>query len=263
MHSKLYIIVDNVIARNGCNPVPTVENVSSKCVKSVYAATEGSFPYILYEVAGMGHESDTNATEDGNSAKTMWNFMSQYRLDDECDATLKWRPNIEQEGFDPVSHGWVVNRRKDIASFGREQYTTENKNIYHSLQLTKDQYQLRFHAVATGEQTVTVKLQKLTGDKGVVLDDTLTVNNEADVALDFATTDEWAEYHIEFKRPDNNTVIDLSKIEIHTSDADGITPTYPVATQAQHIGVYDLNGHRVSPDSKGVLIVNGKKQLRR
>ena len=104
MHSKLYIIVDNVIARNGCNPVPTVEKVSSKCVKSVYAATDGSFPYILYEVEGMGHESDTNATEDGNSAKTMWNFMSQYRLDDACDASLKWRPNIEQEGFDPISH---------------------------------------------------------------------------------------------------------------------------------------------------------------
>ena len=263
MHSKLSIIVDNVIARNGCNPVPTVENVSSNCVKSVYAATEGSFPYILYEVSGMGHESETNATEDGNSAKTMWNFMSQYRLDDECDATLKWRPNIEQEGFDPNSHGWFINRRKEIASYGREQYTTSNKNIYHSLQLTKGQYQLRFHVVTTGEQTVSVKLQKLAGDKGVVLDDSLTVNNEADVALDFTTTDEWAEYHIEFKRADNKTVIDLSKIEIHTYDVDGIAPTFFVATHPHYNGVYDLNGRRVSPDSKGIVIVNGKKQLRR
>lgn len=263
MYSKLYIIVDNVIARNGCNPVPSVEDVSSRCVKSVYAATEGSFPYILYEVSGMGHESETDATEDGNSALTMWKFMSQYSLDDECDATLKWRPNIEQEGFDPNSHGWVVNRRKDVATFGRDQYTTDNKNIYHSLQLTQDQYQLRFHVVTEGEQILSVKLQKLTGDKAVVLDETLTVNNEADVALDFTTTDEWAEYHIEFKRTENKIPFDLSKIEIHTYDVDGITPASLGATRCHHSGVYDLNGRRVSPDSKGVVIVDGKKQLRK
>ena len=263
MHSKLHIIVDNVIARNGCNPVPTVEDVSSKCVKSVYAATDGSFPYILYEVAGMGHEAETNATEDGNSAKTMWNFMSQYRLDDVCDATLIWRPNIEQEGFDPISHGWIINRRKEVASFGRDQYTTENKNIYHSLQLTKGQYELRFHVAVTGEQIVGVKLQKLTGNKEVVLDDTLTVENEADIVLNFATTDEWAEYHIEFKRTDKNIPIDLSRIEIHTSDVEGIVPANIGSTHSQYIGVYDLNGRRVAPDTKGFVIVDGKKQLRK
>ena len=259
--ARLPIIVDNVIARNGCNPVPEVSNVSSKATKMVYAATEGSFPYILYEVTGMGHESDTNATEDGNSAVTMWNFMSQYRLDDDCDATLIWRPNIEQEGFDPISHGWVINRRKELASFGKEQYTADNKNIYHSLQLTKNQYQLRFHVATTGEQTVSVKLQKLVGDKSVVIDDTLTVENEADIALDFTTTDEWAEYHIEFKRADNKTEIALSNIEIHTTVADGITPTHRGLTRSQHNSVYDLSGRRVSPDTKGILIINGKKQV--
>ena len=165
--------------------------------------------------------------------------------------------------FDPSSHGWIINRRKEVASFGRDQYTTENKNIYHSLQLTKGQYELRFHVAVTGEQIVGVKLQKLTGNKDVVLDDTLTVENEADIVLNFATTDEWAEYHIEFKRTDKNIPIDLSRIEIHTSDAEGIVPANIGSTHSQYIGVYDLNGRRVAPDTKGFVIVDGKKQLRK
>ena len=263
MYSKLPIIVDNIIARNGCNPVPEVENVSSKGKKSVYAATEGSFPYILYEVTGMGHESDTDATEDGNSALTMWKFMSQYRLDDDCDSTLKWRPNIEQANYDPTSHGWKMNHILAAVSYGSEQYTSSNKNIYHSLQLETGKYRISFHATTQGEQVIGVKLKKLTGDKSVVLNQTVTVNQEADVVFDFETSGGWAEYHFEITRKRIDDVIEISKIEIHSvpDDPSAIT-TVTTMPSTQHTGSYDLSGRRVSPHSKGILIIDGRKQLR-
>ena len=262
VYSKLPIIVDNIIARNGCNPVPEVENVTSKGKKSVYAATEGSFPYILYEITGMGHESDTNATEDGNSVKTMWNFMSQFRLDDPCDATLKWRPNIEVEGYKPTSHGWKMNSGNVIASYGTEQKTSSNKNIYRSLQLETGDYQLSFHAATEGEQTIGVKLQKLSGKKDVVLEKEVKVNQAGDVVLDFSTEGGWAEYHFELTREDENATIDISKIEIHSVEdiPDGIVS--PTAAHPRHNGTYDLSGRRISSESKGIVIIDGKKVMR-
>lgn len=263
VYSKLSTIVDNVIARNGCNPVPEVQNVTSKGKKSVYAATEGSFPYILYEVTGMGHESDTNATEDGNSATTMWNFMSQYRLDDDCDTTLKWRPNIEQENYKPTSHGWKMNNGNVVASYGTEQKTSANKNIYRSLQLESGDYQLSFHAATTDEQTIGVKMQKLNGDKSVVLDKTVKVNQEDDVVIDFSTEGGWAEYHFELTREDADASIEISKIEIHSvaDKPSGIRNSIS-SIHPKKIGAYDLSGRRVSPNTKGILIIDGKKQLR-
>ena len=262
-YSKLPVIADNIIARNGCNPVPEVENVTSKGKKNVYAATEGSFPYILYEITGMGHESDTNATEDGNSALTMWKFMSQYRLDDDCDVTLKWRPNIEQEGYKPASHGWKMNNGNVLASFATEQKTSSNKNIYRSLQLETGDYQLSFHAAAQGEQSIGVKLKKLSGDKSVVLEKTVTVNEASDVVLDFSTSGGWAEYHFELTRQDAEAAIEVSKIEIHSvaEDPSGIAGV-TTSVRPRHSGVYDLGGRCVSSDSKGIIIVDGKKQVK-
>ena len=261
VYSKLPVIVDNVIARNGCNPVPTVENVTSKGKKSVYAATEGSFPYILYEISGMGHESDTNATEDGNSALTMWNFMSQYRLDDECDATLEWRPNIEQEDYKPTSHGWKMNNGDILLSYATEQKNSSNKNIYRSLQLETGNHRLSLHAATSGEQVIGVKLQKLNGDKSVVLDKTVTVGEDTDVALDFTTEGGWAEYHFEITRQDTEAEIAISKIEIHTvADPLGIANTTTV--RQGNGAAYDLGGRRVSPDSKGIIIIDGKKMMK-
>ena len=101
-------IIDNMVARNGANPVPKKTAKSGKYTKSVYEAGEGGFPIIFYEIEGMGHEDYTGNTEDNSSAQTMWNFFKQYTLDSPCDTTLKWRPRIETEGYTPKSHGWTV-----------------------------------------------------------------------------------------------------------------------------------------------------------
>ena len=79
-YSLVPTIVDEMVARLGANPVPTT-TTGNKYTKSVYAAGDGSFPYVYYEIDGMGHNDFTANIEDGSSAKTMWNFFKQYTLD--------------------------------------------------------------------------------------------------------------------------------------------------------------------------------------
>lgn len=104
-YSLMPTIVDEMVARIGANPVPVKTTVPGKYTKSVYEATEGGFPYVYYEMDGMGHNDMTNNTPEGNSAKTMWAHFKQYTLDTPCDATLKWMPRVEEEGYKPAQHG--------------------------------------------------------------------------------------------------------------------------------------------------------------
>ena len=64
-------IIDDMVARNGANPVPQKTTVSGKYSKSIYEAGEGGFPIIFYEIDGMGHEAFTNKTEKNSSSQTM------------------------------------------------------------------------------------------------------------------------------------------------------------------------------------------------
>lgn len=120
-YEKVPTIVDEMVARLGANPVP-VKTTGNNYTKSVYQAGEGSFPYLFYEIDGMGHDPSTNNTEDVNSALTMWNYFSQYTLDSPCDRTLKWRPRIEETGFNPTIHGWTKNSGTTLLEFGGDQY---------------------------------------------------------------------------------------------------------------------------------------------
>ena len=55
-------VIDNMVARNGANPVPQKTVKSGKYTKSIYEAGEGGFPIIYYEIDGMGHSPFTNST---------------------------------------------------------------------------------------------------------------------------------------------------------------------------------------------------------
>lgn len=211
LYSKVPTIVDEMVARMGANPVPTKTTVTGKYTKSVYATGDGSFPYVFYEIDGMGHNDYTENTEDGNSALTMWNFFSQYTLDSSCDQTLKWRPRIETTEYDPTAHGWTVNSGTTLLEFGGAQYTTDNKNVYHSLQFDSGKYKLCFKSTGAAGKTFTVKIQKLTSPNTIVLN--TTVNVGEDVELPFEVTDGWGEYKLTLTRPsasDNITVTDIA-----------------------------------------------------
>ncbi|MBO4564645.1 MAG: prolyl oligopeptidase family serine peptidase [Bacteroidaceae bacterium] len=254
-------IVDNMVARNGCNPVPKKTTVSGKYTKSVYEAGEGGFPYVFYSMNGMGHSPEVNNNTDiGNAAKTMWNFMKQYKLDDPCDPTLKFRPCIEAEGWTPKSHGWTINSNKTICAYGTGKSTDANANVYPSLQFIQGDYRLTFDAQGDAGVKVAVLLARLTAPNGSVFNDTVEVGTNR--TIEFNIPQGWAEYRITFNKVNTEDNVTISNIEIHSFDpAAGISPllTSPKGEES----MYNLQGQHINSLQKGINIVNGKKILMR
>ena len=205
-----------MVARLGANPVPTT-TTGSGYTKSVYAAADGSFPYVYYEIDGMGHNDFTANTEDGNSALTMWNFFKQYTLDSPSDATLKWAPRIETSGFDATAHGWTMNDGTTLLSFGGAQYTEASKNVYASLQFESGKYKLCFKSAGVSGKTIGVKIEKLTSPNTVVLN--TTVNAGEDAELPFEISDGWGEYKLTMTRPSASDAITITDLVVTQTDA--------------------------------------------
>lgn len=252
-------IIEDMVDRNGANPVPVVTTVNGKYTKNVYEACEGGFPIVFYEIDGMGHSPFTNNTEDNSSSKTMWNFFKQYTLDAPCDPTMKWRPRIETEGYDPKSHGWSVNGRTVILRFGGDQNTDENQNVYRSLQFKTGQYKLCFHAEGEEGKTVKVKIVKLTGQK-TVLETTVTVGS--DNSLPFEVNDGWGEYQITFIRSAKTDDITITNIGIYsTTNDDPVSVSLPTTQATNNTPFFDLSGRPIEgqPTHSGIYIKNGKK----
>ena len=265
-------VIDNMVARNGANPVPQKTVKSGKYTKSIYEAGEGGFPIIFYEVDGMGHEPFTNKTEDNSSSKTMWNFFQQYTLDSPCDTTLKWRPRIETEGYDAKKHGWTLNSGTTLLKFGGTQKTDGNQNVYRSLQFITGKYKLCFKSAGEPTATIGVKIQKLTGRKNTVLD--ATVNVGVDAELPFEVSDGWGEYKITFTRPsatDEITITDIAIYSAKDGETTGIAPLLSPLGGRKDVKIYDLLGRCIGNAEstiynaqlkKGVYVVNGKKIVR-
>lgn len=255
-------VIENMVDRNGANPVPVVTTQSGKFTKNVYEAGEGGFPVVFYEIDGMGHSPFTNNTEDNSSSQTMWNFFQQYTLDAPCDTTIKWRPRIETEGYEPKNHGWSVNGRTAILRFGGDQNTSENQNVYRSLQFKTGRYKLCFHSEGDEGKNVTVKIEKLTGQKDVVLNATVAVGGDA--SLPFEVNDGWGEYRITFSREVKTDVITVTNIGIYSLTADESAsvclPTIPTTDNATS---FDLQGRPIERQSAhhGIFIRNGKKTI--
>ena len=253
-------IIDNMVARNGCNPVPEETKVSGKFTKKVYEAGEGGFPIVFYSITGMGHSPETNATEEGNASKTMWNFMKQYTLDSPCDPTLKWRPRIEQEGWDPSKHGWTLNSGTTICSFGKEQNTNANANVYPSLQFIKGDYRLTFNAIGESGKQVTVQLKRLAGTKDMVFEKTVEVGENR--TINFTIPDDWAEFNISFNKSDETDEITITGIEIH-STGEGTTGISGVQDRSlsKPVGIYSVSGVRTDRPNHGINIIDGRKVI--
>lgn len=265
-YSLVPTIVDNIVARNGCNPVAEVKTVSGKYRKSVYAATEGSFPYIYYEIDGMGHNDFTNNTEDNSSAITMWKFFSQYTLDTERDETLKWRPNIDAENWTPKSHGWTFapTATSTLLKFGSLTKTDANQNVYQSLQFEDGKYKMTFRAEVekeegeTEEPTGTVKISLKKNGKSVYPLKSQEVEINKDVTLLFETTGGWAEYTFTAARGTAKGKVNFKNLEIHTATEDEWTSISDVnassSFNAQNTAIYTLDGKQVSTSQKGINI---------
>ena len=196
----------------------------------------------------MGHNDFTSQTEDGNSAMTMWKFMSQYTLDSPRDTTLVWQPHIEAEGWDPAAHGFDLNNATTLLNFGGEQSTWDNQNVYHSLQLRAGHYRLSFHAEGNTSARITVQLKSIADGK-TYLDKTM---NCGDVAVNFSVDKDWAEYQLTILRSSALEAIKLSNLSIHTAETStGITAVRPNDQPARY---YTLNGNRANASQSGMII---------
>jgi poly(3-hydroxybutyrate) depolymerase len=253
-------IVDEMVARMGANPVPVKKTVSGKYDKSVYQATDGSFPYIYYEIDGMGHNDFTSNTEDGNSSLTMWKFFRRYTLDTPCDTTLKWMPRIETEGFAPKSHGWTVNSGKTLLAFGQGSKTDANQNVYPSLQFTNGHYKLCFKSQGEAGKTIGVKLQRLQ-KTSVVINTKVQVGEEVTLYFNIENVD-FGQYKLTFTRETSSDEISISDIRIYSLTDDEVTGIERVQhpnLNPQSEACYTLGGLQVSRFMNGVYIRNGKK----
>ena len=215
-YAKVPTIVDEMVARLGANPVPT-KTYENGYTKSVYAAADGSFPYVYYEIDEMGHSPYTGNTEEENSGKTMWNFFKEYTLDSPCDKTLKWAPRIDENGYTPAEHGWTKNDGTTLLQFGGDQYTTTNQNVYHSLQFNSGSYKLSFKSTGEEGKTIGVKIEKLTSPNTVVLNKTVNVGEDAELPFDVA--DGWGEYQLTMTRPSADDAITISDLAVTQTDA--------------------------------------------
>lgn len=256
-YALMPVIVDEMVARNGTTPVPQKTTVSGKYDKSVYEAGDGGFPFIYYEVDGMGHNDFTYNTEDNSSSQTMWNFFKQYTLDSPCDTTLKWRPCIETEGYNPREHGWVVNSGSSIRSFGREQNTDGKQNVYRSLQFSTGSYKLCFKSSGDDGKNIIVKITKLTGKKNTILNETVPVGQDAKML--FNVEDGWGEYRIVFSRKATTDNINITDIAVYTASDEETTrinvPDADILSSTQNTTIFSLSGARQDGLHAGINIV--------
>lgn len=256
-YSLMPNIVDNIVARNGANPVAEVKTVSGKYTKSVYAATEGGFPYTYYEVDGMGHNDFTNNTEDNSSALTMWKFFSQYTLDTERDETLKWRPNIDMEGWTPKNHGWTVSptAASTLLKFGSTTKTDANQNAYRSLQFETGKYKITFKAVTDNpEGTVKITLKK--NGKNTYLLRNAEVEVNKDASLMFEVTDGWGEYTLTATRGTAEGAVNFKNLEIRSVTEEEWTSIRSVkeGSTFSASAICAIDGRQVSTPQKGITI---------
>ena len=255
LHSLMPTIVDEMVARLGANPVPEVTNVAGKYTKSVYAAGEGSFPYVYYEMDGMGHNDITSNTPEGNSAKTMWEHFKQYTLDTPCDPTIKWIPRVEEEGYKPTQHGWKTSGTS-ILRFGGATHASDNSdhNVYRSFQLDKGNYKLTFKSSGDTGKEFLVRIKKIGGD--FLLDTSTKVGDDA--AFCFKVEEGWGEYIFALSRVDanDNINVNITNIELRTATDEEMTNiSSPEASSLVAPQYYNLAGIPSSQPQKGFNIV--------
>ena len=239
-YSCMPIIRDGMVARNGCNPIPEKTDIPGKYIKSIYSAGEGGFPYVYYEIDGMGHNDFTDKTEEGNSAQTMWNFMSQYTLKDSCDKTLKWRLNIDAVGFDPKLHNWKVSNVGKLFRFGTpKKANNADNNVYPSLQFNAGNYKLMFDSDGTPGNKIQICISSL-DDGGAILNMIGEVGKSVEMPF---SVDKYGEYKITIVKDDASDK--FTSLAIHSTD----NPAEAINSEAT-----DLNPDDLQVEESGMLV---------
>lgn len=221
----LNTIIENLLFRNGCD-------LSKQVINTGWSTTNvngETHQFKRYDFTGVNGVPVTTVTFDGlihdveaSAPAYLWNFFSGKTTDMyKSDIEWKWdMPTINANithSSSPSYYGWKheVNGNNRTLTYGGVGNSTDNQNVYNSIQLTPGKHTLYAQMTSTsGESSVTLR-NILTGAETVarkVVDNSGTHDHTTNVLYEFEVG-EGAEFSLEFKFSNTNSKCTL--LEIH------------------------------------------------
>lgn len=222
----LNTIIENLLFRNGCD-------LSNQDINKDWATTRENgeeHNFKRYDFTGVNGVPVTTVTFDGvmheveaSAPAYLWNFFSNKTTDMyKSDIEWKWdMPTINKNitnSSSPSYYGWKheVNGNNSTLTYGGVGNSTDNQNVYNSIQLTPGKHTLYAQMASTkGVSSVTLR-NILTGAETVArkVDDNsgTTETRTYNVLYEFEVG-EGAEFSLELKFSNPNSACTL--LEIH------------------------------------------------
>lgn len=221
----LNTIIENLLFRNGCD-------LSKQVTNTGWSATHVNgeeHNFKRYDFTGVNGVPVTTVTFDGlwhnveaSAPAYLWNFFKDKTVG-EYDSNIEWKwdmPTINKNitnSSSPSYYGWKheVNGNNSTLTYGGGGNTTDNQNVYNSIQLTPGKHTLYAQMKSTsGISSVTLR-NILTGAETVArkIDDNsgTTETRTYNVLYEFEVG-EGAEFSLELKFSDSNSACTLLEI---------------------------------------------------
>jgi len=222
----LNTIIENLLFRNGCDlsqqvidkdwVTTNVNGEEHKFKKYDFTSVNGA-PVTTVTFDGLGHNVEASAPA------YLWNFFSG-KIVGKYDSDIEWKwdmttinKNITNSPS-PSYYGWKheVNGNNRTLTYGGGGNTTDNNNVYNSIQLTPGKHTLYAQMTSTSGEKSSVTLRNiLTGAETVarkVVDNSGIPDHTTNVLYEFEVG-EGAEFSLELKF--SNTDSKCTLLEIH------------------------------------------------
>lgn len=232
----LNTIIENLLFRNGCD-------LSNQDINKDWATTKENgetHQFKRYDFTGVNGVPVTTVTFDGlwhnveaSAPAYLWNFFSGKTTDMyKSDIEWKWdmptiNKNINNSTSPSSYYGWEhkVNGNDWSLTYGGGGNTTDNQNVYNSIQLTPGKHTLYAQMKSTsGVSSVTLR-NILTGAETVarkVVDNSGTHDHTNFNVLYEFEVGEGAEFSLELKFSDPNSACTLLEIHKGSYRPDGV-----------------------------------------
>ena len=220
----LHTIIENLLFRNGCKLSPKQNNDDGWTTTTENGITRNDFkgvngvPVTTVTFDTYGHSVQPSAPA------YLWDFFSDKTVGKYDDSDIEWKwdmPTINKNitnSSSPSYYGWKheVNGNNSTLTYGGVGNSTDNQNVYNSIQLTPGKHTLYAQMKSTsGVSSVTLR-NILTGAETVarkVKDNSGTTETRTYNVLYEFEVGEGAEFSLELKFSDLNSACTL--LEIH------------------------------------------------
>lgn len=231
----LNTIIENLLFRNGCD-------LSNQVINKDWATTRENgeeLNFKKYDFIGVKGVPVTTVTFDGlwhnieaSAPAYLWNFFKDKTVG-EYDSKIEWKwdmPTINKNithSSSPSYYGWKheENGNNSTLTYGGGGNTTDNQNVYNSIQLTPGKHTLYAQMASTkGVSSVTLR-NILTGAETVarkVVDNSGTQDHTNFNVLYEFEVGEGAEFSLELKFADPNSACTLLEIHKGSYRPDGV-----------------------------------------